>query len=359
MKSAFYKVTKELRYSLVWEDVHLLYAALEVQPTDKVLVITAAGCNVLNTLLKLPASVTAIDLNPVQNDLLRLKIHVIAHYDYTVFANILGLNGPDAVPAAWKQIAAGLSEAQLQSWEPIMGRCAGGLLTGGKLENYIQGFPATLPAEVQAQLQQFLQFKTVGAQQNFFLTHLDKAPFKPQFIDYFDKVNLSRGRDPALFAYARESGGDLFYERLKAQISTVLMPDNFFFRFFFFGLESLPQNLLPPAYQQVHYEALRNSLSRLKIVQGEAMNYLLSPDGQAISKASLSNIFEYTTVSEFRAVCRQVHRRGTDLRFIFWNLLQEQGGHLTEDGWQDVSIPTQNDSTACFYFQNYRAVQNT
>ena len=359
MKSAFYKVTKELRYSLVWEDAHLLYEALHLQPTDNVLVITAAGCNVLNTLLAGPASVTAIDLNPVQNHLLQLKVHVIYNHSYEVFASLLGLAGKEAVPAAWAQIAQGLSQQQREVWEPVMGRCAGGLLTGGKLESYIGDFPATLPAAVQNHLQQLLQFETVAEQGAFFLAHLDKPSFKAQFITYFDKVNLSRGRDPALFAYARESGGDLFYERLKAQVTTVPIRGNFFFRFFFFGLEGMPQNLLPPAYQKANYERLRNNLHKLKIVSGEAMNYLLSDVGKHLNKASLSNIFEYTTPGEFRSVCRQVGKRGAPLRFLFWNLLQEQGAFLSEDGWQPLLHSQSTDATACFYFQNHHAVENS
>ena len=358
MKSAFYKVSPELRYSLVWEDVQLLYAALDIQPADNVLVITAAGCNVLNTLLKLPATVTAIDLNPVQNNLLRLKVHVIAHHNYEVFASLLGLNGPDSVVEAWTKVAAGISEAALETWEPLMAKSAAGLLTGGKLESYIRGFLPTLDGKVQEHLHQLLQFETVAEQRTFFLEHLDQEPFKTHFIDYFDKVNLSRGRDPALFTYTPESGGELFYERLKAQICNVLVKENFFFRFFFFGLSQLPQNLLPPAYQEAYYAVLRKALPRLKIVSGEAMDYLLSEAGQEITKASMSNIFEYTTNAEFRTVCRQVSRRGAPLRFIFWNLLQEQGLYLAEDGWQDVSLSTQTDATACFYFQNFRAVKN-
>ena len=56
-----------LRYSVVWEDIELLYRGLEVTPNDSILSITSAGDNVLNLLLKEPKSITAIDLNATQN----------------------------------------------------------------------------------------------------------------------------------------------------------------------------------------------------------------------------------------------------------------------------------------------------
>ena len=65
MNSEFQNVAlDQLRYSLVWEGSATLYRALDIQPDDHVLVITGAGCNVLNTLLQAPRQVTAIDLNP-------------------------------------------------------------------------------------------------------------------------------------------------------------------------------------------------------------------------------------------------------------------------------------------------------
>ena len=97
----------QLRYSLVWEGSATLYQALAIQPDDHVLVITGAGCNVLNTLLQAPRQVTAIDLNPEQNRLLRLKCHVIQQHEYDVFRGLLGMDNYP-VAAAWTAVRPGL-----------------------------------------------------------------------------------------------------------------------------------------------------------------------------------------------------------------------------------------------------------
>lgn len=375
MNSAFVDVAPDrLRYSLVWEDSHTLYEALDLQPDDRALVITSAGCNALNILLKTRATVTAIDLNPVQNNLLLLKKHVILHHDYRVFFWFMGFNGPSGTMSAWREVRKTLPVEQLRYWTPfftyrpgirmVMNRSSflvnrsDGLLTDGKLETYIRDFRATLDYAMQKKLWQLIGFTNVERQRDFFLNEFDNSPFKVRFIDYFDEANLSKGRDPALFTYAPESGGAAFYNRLLQQVSTVLVRNNFFLTFFLFGPQTTRQHVWPPCYQKANYSALRAALNRLTVVDGEAIDYLLSAEGQTINKASLSNIFEYASRDEFRRVCQLLHERGHPLRFVFWNLLQEQGAFLEEDGWHNVPIRGQASPTSCFYFRSVRAVKN-
>lgn len=359
MNSTFFDVALDrLRYSLVWEDSHTLYQALDLQPDDRVLVITSAGCNVLNTLLQHPAQVTAIDLNPVQSNLLLLKKQVIQHHKYPVFNALMGFVGPSGATSAWRTVHKTLPVEQQRYWTHFFTNRSDGLTTNGKLETYVNNFLPTLDSAIQQKIRQLITFNDVAAQRNFFLNELDSSPFKEQFIDYFDDANLSQGRDPALFTYAQESGGVAFYNRLLRQVSNVLVRDNFFFRFFFFGPWQIPQHVLPPCYRENNYIALRAALNRLTVVNGEAIDYLLNTDGQTINKASLSNIFEYTSQAEFRRVCQLLHERGHPLRFVFWNLLQEQGTHLEKDGWTSICLPDNAvQPNACFYFQSVRAVK--
>lgn len=360
MQSEFYNVALDrLRYSLVWEDNFPLYQGLDLQPDDRVLVITSAGCNVLNALLRSPRQVIAIDLNPTQNTLLLLKKHVILHHDQAVLRGLMGFDGPTNVAFACQQLETTLATDERSYWASFFATHPDGILTAGKLEAYITGFFHTLDADTQQKLHRLIQFDEVSTQRNFFIAELDASPFREQFIHYFDEANLSKGRSPELFKYAQESGGAAFYNRLLRQVSTVLVKNNFFFRFFFFGPQQLPEYILPPCYQSQHYALLRAQLPRLTVVDGEAVDYLLSAEGLLVNKASLSNIFEYTSQSEFRRVCRLLSAHGAaKLRFVFWNLLQEQGAFLDQDGWNDVPLSNQRtQETGCFYFRNVRVVE--
>jgi S-adenosylmethionine-diacylglycerol 3-amino-3-carboxypropyl transferase len=79
-----------LVYNTCWEDPRLDRAALRLTPDDRLLVITAAGCNTLDYALAGPAHIDAVDMNPRQNALLELKLAGIKHLDYESFYAMFG-----------------------------------------------------------------------------------------------------------------------------------------------------------------------------------------------------------------------------------------------------------------------------
>lgn len=357
MQSEFYNVALDcIRYSLVWEDSATLYQALAISPPDHVLVITSAGCNVLNALLQHPASITAIDVNPVQNGLLLLKKHIFLYHDHATLRACLGLDGREAGATAWKEVRTTLPEALLAYWDPFFTSHPEGLLTAGRLETYVNGFYNTLDENMQDKLTQLLRCKQVKEQYTYFLQELHDTPFTAAFIEYFGDKSLSRGRDPRLFRYAEESGGEAFYSRLVQQISSVLISSNFYFRFFFFGPLHIPDGLLPPCYQQQNFEPVKKALSKLRVVTGEAIEYLLSPAGKQITKGSLSNIFEYTSESEFAHVCRLLYKEDRALQLVFWNLLHEQGQQQAAPGVNMHILDSPSTPQSCFYFKGVRVL---
>jgi S-adenosylmethionine-diacylglycerol 3-amino-3-carboxypropyl transferase len=361
MHSEFAHISLDrLRYGLVWEDHRTLYQALDLGPDDHALIITSAGCNALNVLLAGPRQVTAIDLNPVQNQLLALKMHVIGHHPPAVLRGLLGLAGPAAVAWAAAELQATLPAAAYACWAAYLAQHPAGLLLAGQLEGYVTGFLPTLPAEYQARLRHLLTFDAVPAQLAYFEAALNQPDFRTHFIDYFDAANLSKGRDPRLFRYAADAGGATFFRRLRQQVGRQLVRDNFFFRFLFFGPENLPEAILPPCYQAAHHARLRARLGQLRLATGEATEYLLSEAGQSITKASLSNIFEYVSPAEFGRVSRALAKRPQPLRAVFWNLLQAQATRSTAAVPLLVAASKQlSTADGCFYFGGVRVLQYT
>ncbi|ADB16525.1 S-adenosylmethionine:diacylglycerol 3-amino-3-carboxypropyl transferase-like protein [Pirellula staleyi DSM 6068] len=79
-----------LVYNTCWEDPRLDRVALELKPTDNVLVITSAGCNALDYALCSPNHVYAVDMNPRQNALLDMKRAAIKSLDFEDFFLMFG-----------------------------------------------------------------------------------------------------------------------------------------------------------------------------------------------------------------------------------------------------------------------------
>jgi S-adenosylmethionine-diacylglycerol 3-amino-3-carboxypropyl transferase len=81
---------RSLVYNTCWEDPAVDRQALQLGADDSVMVISSAGCNVLDYALDAPARIHAVDANPRQNALLELKIAAIRRLDFEDFFAIFG-----------------------------------------------------------------------------------------------------------------------------------------------------------------------------------------------------------------------------------------------------------------------------
>ena len=82
--------SRSLVYNTCWEDPAVDRRALAIGPDDTMLVITSAGCNVLDYALAGPARIHAVDANPRQTALLELKLAGIRRLDHGDFFALFG-----------------------------------------------------------------------------------------------------------------------------------------------------------------------------------------------------------------------------------------------------------------------------
>lgn len=79
-----------LIYNTCWEDPAVDHQALDLAADDTMLVITSAGCNVLDYALAGPRRIHAVDANPRQTALLELKLAGIRRLSYNDFFMLFG-----------------------------------------------------------------------------------------------------------------------------------------------------------------------------------------------------------------------------------------------------------------------------
>lgn len=81
---------RSLIYNTCWEDPAVDRNALHIGRDDRMLVITSAGCNVLDYALCGPERIFAVDANPRQTALLELKLAGIRRLDHDDFFALFG-----------------------------------------------------------------------------------------------------------------------------------------------------------------------------------------------------------------------------------------------------------------------------
>jgi S-adenosylmethionine-diacylglycerol 3-amino-3-carboxypropyl transferase len=107
-----------LVYNTCWEDPRLDRVALELKPTDRIMMITSAGCNALDYVLQGPEHIHCIDVNPRQNALLDLKIAAIKKLAYEDFFQFFGRGGHPHAALIYRQtLRAALPEPSQQYWD--------------------------------------------------------------------------------------------------------------------------------------------------------------------------------------------------------------------------------------------------
>ena len=82
--------SRALVYNTCWEDPAVDRRALQLRPDDTMLVITSAGCNVLDYALLGPRRIHAVDANPRQTALLELKLAGIRRLEHADFFALFG-----------------------------------------------------------------------------------------------------------------------------------------------------------------------------------------------------------------------------------------------------------------------------
>jgi S-adenosylmethionine-diacylglycerol 3-amino-3-carboxypropyl transferase len=82
--------SRALVYNTCWEDPAVDRQVLHLNDSDRMLVITSAGCNVLDYALLGPAEIHAVDANPRQNALLELKLAGIRRLEFEDFFAAFG-----------------------------------------------------------------------------------------------------------------------------------------------------------------------------------------------------------------------------------------------------------------------------
>jgi S-adenosylmethionine-diacylglycerol 3-amino-3-carboxypropyl transferase len=110
--------SRALVYNTCWEDPAIDRQALAINATDHMLVITSAGCNVLDYALVGPERIHAIDANPRQNALLELKLAGIRALAFEDFFAAFGHGyHPDMAALYARELRPQLSDFARAFWD--------------------------------------------------------------------------------------------------------------------------------------------------------------------------------------------------------------------------------------------------
>lgn len=296
-----------LNYTSVNEDWRTEAAALGLRAGSQVLCITGSGDRPLDLLAFAPARVVAIDRNPVQNHLLRLKVAAMRTLPFERYACFLGLD--PATPAwrtgIWRQLAPTLAGETRAFWDSQLRILERGVLYQGRFERYARRLARLARLLRPRAIAKLFAFDDLEAQREFVRTTWDYAAWRAVFRLVLNPLvsRLLLG-DPAYYAYPGVPVGRHLYQRMRRALMTGLARENFMVAMVLTG--TLPPHDLPPYLTPVGYERIRARLELLEIVDADVTRFVQEERGSDCTHFSLSDVPSYLSERQFEGLLRSL-----------------------------------------------------
>jgi S-adenosylmethionine-diacylglycerol 3-amino-3-carboxypropyl transferase len=106
-----------LIYNTSWEDPRIDRELMQLDEASKVMMITSAGCNVLDYLLDSPAEIHAVDMNYRQNALLELKLAMIQHSSFADLFEMFAIGSHTSHKSVYRSVRRKLPEFARRYWD--------------------------------------------------------------------------------------------------------------------------------------------------------------------------------------------------------------------------------------------------
>ena len=320
-----------LVYNTCWEDPRLDQVALEIGPSDRVLVITSAGCNALDYALCGAKHVHAVDMNPRQNALLELKKAGICNLEYEDFFKMFGEGRlPNAAKIYADKMRASLDPWAQGYWDrwikffdnarrPFYFRG-----TSGAFARWINLYVDRV-VKVRGYLNDILDASSVEDQRFIYDTHLrDRFWTKTVKFAMARDTTLSMVGVPKAQRQQVErdyTGGIVQFVQdcVEAVFAKIPIIDNYFWRVYLTGMytpECCPEYLKAENFQRLKDGVVENVSTHTNTVQG-----FLESGSEPISRFVLLDHMDWLSTkffnlleSEWQAI---LNRATADARFIW------------------------------------------
>ncbi len=294
----------KLLYSSVNEDAQSEIRALELGAEDLLLCITGSGARPLDLLAEGPKRVIAVDMNPLQNYLLELKLSAIKNLDYENYLGFLGVTSMNDRVSLFRSLESDLSTAARTYWNTELSMLERGVVYQGQWERHFAMMAKTVGLWRPKLLEELFSATSVAEQWKLWQQKWSTAAWRA-----FVKASTSRFvwrfvlRDPGFYRYvpASFSIGNYIYHCFEYSAQHVLLKNSPFARLLFQG--TLSPGVLPPHLQRENFEGLKVRVGDVEPDSAPLLEALsrIRSNGELVDKFSLSDFGSYTSTGDYES----------------------------------------------------------
>ena len=339
-----------LVYNTCWEDPRLDRVALDLKPTDNVLVITSAGCNSLDYALCAPNHVYAVDMNPRQNALLELKISGIKNLEFDDFFRLFGQGRlPHVRKIYHDKLRGSLSVWSQLYWDKWIRK----FFDNPRRQFYFRGTSGTFArfikiyfdriVRVRPHVEDILNAANLEEQRAIYEKHL-----RPKV--WTRSLRFAMGRDSTLSMLGvpraqrkqidtQYPGGvvQFVHDSLEAVFARLPLQDNYFWRVYMNG--EYTRECCPEYLKEENFEKLRGGLVDKITTHTDSVQGFLDKNEVEISRYVLLDHMDWLSDKFFpllEAEWTSILQRAAPHTRILW-----RSGGLRTDFLNEVEVPVQ------------------
>ena len=315
-----------IRYANCWEDAELLLGALDLDPGDRVLSVGSAGDNAL-ALLAEGAEVVAADVSPAQVACLELRRAAFGHLSYQEVLRFLGVCETHGRLATYRRLRDDLTARSRAFWDDSPRDIRRGIIHAGKFENYFRIFRQwALPlVHRRSTVEALMAERSPDERRRFYRERWDTLGWNLLFRVFFSQWLLGMlGRDAEFFRYVDGPVSKEILRRTRYALTELPVHDNPYVEYILTGTF---ERALPPYLEPERFEAIRENLDGLTIVEGK-LGGVAAADGGTFDAYNLSDVFEYLDeAATGELLDTLVDAAAPGARLAYWNMLVPRRGH--------------------------------
>lgn len=296
-----------LQYSCCNEDSRSELDALDLRGR-RALSIHAAGGRAFSLLLGDPSEVVAIDRNPAQIHLGRLKVAAMQRLDREAYLAFVGLREGSSRAEVYGALRGELPEDARAFWDRRPGDIAEGIQHVGRTERSIARVSPVLRLFLKAAVTRLRAAASLEEQGEIARAVFDRLPVRAVLALIFNplsgRVVL---RDPVYYGEGRRRAAEYLRERVVSTLQRHRFDDCFILSLFLYGHLKHSRSM-PVGLGEDEYPVVQSRLDRIRFERSCVIEYLAAQPPEQFDAFSLSDLGGYLTIAEFATLLQHVER---------------------------------------------------
>lgn len=298
-----------LSYSFGNEDPQTELDALQIQPDNDVLCITASGDRPLHLLLDNPKKIVSVDANPIQTYLLKLKLAALHELDPFSYLSFLGVTESADRTTTLQKLSSLLDKETADFWAEHLSLIRPGVIYQGAMEKRARHGSFFFRLLRRSEVKRLYNMKTLEEQRAFLKNEwnhtLWRNIFRYSVNSWFCRLFVN---DPGLYANVdpQLQPGLYFYDRMMACLDKQLARENPLISLILNG--SVKPEGLPPYLTQSGIKRLSQKIDRIQAHTANVISYMESVPENSFDRFSLSDIASYMDQPDFLRMLKAMFR---------------------------------------------------